>query len=96
MPKEDIIVEVFKSGTEYNGRITWTKDIANKKTIGFIILEGLTYNSRNNHWEKAKIHDPNSGRTYSAEARVKPDGTLEVHAYKGMKLFGTKKYFKRV
>ena len=93
--KQDLIVEVFKSGNDYNGKISWAKDTANKRTPGFIILEKLKYNSRSSAWENGKIHDPDSGSTYDAEARLKVDGTLEVHAYKGIKLFGTRKYFRR-
>lgn len=93
--KQDLIVEVFKKGNDYNGRISWAKDTANKRTLGFIILEKLKYNSRSNAWKNGQIHDPNSGRTYDAEARIKADGTLEVHAYKGIKLFGTRRYFRR-
>jgi len=95
IPKEDLIVEVFKSGNEYKGRITWTKDTANKKSLEFIILEKLQYQSRNKTWANGEIHDPKSGKTYDAEARIKADGTLEVHAYKSFKFLGTKKYFKR-
>ena len=95
IPKEDLIVEVFRSGNEYKGRITWTKDTANKKSLGFIILEKLQYQSRDKTWTNGKIHDPKSGKTYDAETRIRADGTLEVHAYKAIKFFGTKKYFKR-
>ena len=95
IPKEDLIVEVFKSGNEYNGRIKWAKDTTNKKSQDFIILEKLQYNARNKTWENGKIHDPKSGKTYDAETRIKADGTLEVHAYKAFKFLGTKKYFER-
>ncbi len=96
IPKEDLIIEVFKTGTEYRGKITWTKDAEKKNNVGFLILQNLKYNSRSKRWKGGKINDPNSGRTYDAEARIKSDSTLEVHAYKGMKFLGTKKYFKRV
>lgn len=95
MPKEDLIVEVFKTGTEYKARITWAKDSSNQKRLGFIILEKLQYQSGNNRWTNGKIHDPKTGKTYDAETRIKENGTLEVHAYKGVRFLGTKRYFKR-
>ncbi|HVG15718.1 MAG TPA: DUF2147 domain-containing protein [Chitinophagaceae bacterium] len=96
IPKQDFIVEVSKSGPGYAGRITWAKDSLNQKRLGFTILENLQYNSRNNVWTNGKIHDPKTGKTYDAETRIKGDGTLEVHAYKGVRFLGTKRYFKRV
>ena len=95
-PKEDLIIKVYREGTQYNGKISWTKDNDKQKTVGFLILEQLKYDARKKMWKGGKIHDPNSGKTYDATARIKSDGTLEVHAYMGMKFLGTKKYFKRV
>lgn len=95
IPKNDLVVEVFKSGTEYKGKITWAKDSANRKRLGFIILEKLQYQSGQNKWANGKIHDPKSGKTYDAETRVRENGTLEVHAFKGVRFLGTKRYFKR-
>src|SRR5690606_33545883 len=74
VPKEDMIIEVFKAGNEYKGKIAWTKDNDQKKPIGFIILENLNFNSRKMMWTDGKIQDPNSGKTYSAEAKIKSDG----------------------
>lgn len=95
--KEDLIIEVYKSKDEYRGKITWAKDNETSKPIGFQILEGLKYNGESKMWVNGKIHNPKSGSTYSATAKIRADGTLEVFAYyKGMKFFGRKKFFKRV
>ena len=96
IPKEDMIIEVFKSGNEYKGKITWTKDNDNNKPIGFIILEDLNFNPKKTMWTNGKIQDPNSGRTYDAEAKIKSNGILEVLGYLGLKMIGSKKEFKRV
>jgi len=34
-PKEDLIIEVYKSEDEYKGKISWIKDTASGKQIGF-------------------------------------------------------------
>jgi uncharacterized protein (DUF2147 family) len=94
--KQDLIIEVYKSGNEYKGKIAWTMNIDSAKHVGFQILEGLTYNSKKQEWANGKVHDPKSGNTYSAIAKVRSDGILEVLAYKGMKFIGKRKYFKRV
>ena len=96
IPKEDLIIEVYKTGNEYKGKITWTKNNDPKKPVGYVILENLKYNANKKMWKGGKIHDPNSGSTYDAEAKIKSDGTLEVLGYMGMKFLGSKKYFKKV
>ena len=95
-PKEDMIIEVYREGNQYNGKLSWAKDIQKKKSEGAIILQNLTYNEVKKIWEDGSIQDPNSGKTYDAEAKIKSDGTLELYAYMGLKFLGTKKYFKRV
>ena len=96
-PKEDLIIEVYKSKDSYNGKISWVKDNnGTKKPIGFKIMEGLKYDAKKKTWEKGKISDPQSGKTYGAKARIKSDGILELRAYKGMILLGRKKFFIRV
>jgi uncharacterized protein (DUF2147 family) len=95
-PGQTTIIELFKINNEYKGKIAWTKDSDEKKPIGFIILEKLQYNSNRKIWEHGKIQDPNSGKTYSATARIKDDGILEVNGYLGFKFLGRKKFFKRV
>jgi hypothetical protein len=57
-PKEDLIIEVYKKGNEYKGKITWSKNNDPKKPIGYVILEGLQYNKNKNMWKIGKIHDP--------------------------------------
>lgn len=96
IPKEDLIIEVYKVKDEYKGKITWSKNNDKTKPTGFVILDELRYNSKSKKWENGKIHDPNSSRTYTASAKIKSDGTLEVSGYMGMKFLGTKKYFKRI
>ena|SRR5688572_13740550 len=95
-PNEDLIVEVYKTGNEYKGKIVWAKDNAKKKPVGFVILEKLKYNSKKKRWEKGKIRTPNSGNTYNATAKIKADGTLEVSGYSGMKFLRKKKYFRKI
>jgi uncharacterized protein (DUF2147 family) len=96
IPKQNTIIEVYKVNNEYKGKIIWSKNSDVKKPIGFIILEKLQYSQRSKNWNNGKIHDPNSGKTYSASAKIKNDDILEVNGYIGFKFFGTTKNFKKV
>jgi uncharacterized protein (DUF2147 family) len=90
--KEDLVIQVFKVGQEYKGKITWSKD--KKKPVGFVMLEKLKYNKEEKEWEGGKIHDPNSDRSYNATVKMNPDGTIEVIG--GMLFVKVKRVFKRV
>lgn len=96
IPKEDLIIEVYKSGKEYRGKIIWTKYQNKRNQVGFIIIEKLEYNSKKKIWQNGKIYDPNSGSSYNALIKIKSNGILELRAYKGMKFIGINKYFKRI
>ncbi len=41
IPKEDLIIEVYKVKDEYKGKINWAKNNDKKKPVGFVILDGL-------------------------------------------------------
>jgi len=94
MPKEDLIIEVYPSGGGYSGKIEWSSDSTKRK--GYVILENLQFDDDNNSWENGRIYDPRSGSQYKAAAKLKEDGTLEVLGYKGIKIIGSKRSFRRV
>ncbi|RZJ79952.1 MAG: DUF2147 domain-containing protein [Chryseobacterium sp.] len=72
----------------------WSKDTTKEK--GYVIIENLQFDDDKDSWEEGKIRDPRSGSQYKAAAKLKPDGTLEVLGYKGIKMIGSKRSFKRV
>jgi uncharacterized protein (DUF2147 family) len=96
IPRQNTIIEVSEINDEYKGKIVWTKTANKKKPIGFMILEGLKYDTQKKTWEKGKVHVPNSGIVYNASARIKEDGILEVNGYLGLKFLGKRKNFKKV
>lgn len=95
IPKNDLIIEVYKVKDEYKGKISWSKNNDKRYPVGFILFDKLRYNLKSKKWENGKVHDPNSGKTYTATVKIKEDGTLEVYAYMGLKFLGTTKIFKR-
>ena len=96
VPKQNTIIEVYKFNSEYRGKIVWTKTPDKKKPIGYMILQKLEYNPIRKFWDDGEIKEPNSGITYDATAKIKPDGLLEVHGYMGFKFLGKKKNFRKV
>src|SRR5687768_3723472 len=68
LPKKDLIIEVYKTKGQYNGKINWAK--SPDHPAGFIIIEDLKYNTKSGKWEKGKIRDPNSSKVYSAEVKL--------------------------
>jgi uncharacterized protein (DUF2147 family) len=96
VPKQNTMIEVYKFNNEYRGKIVWTKTPDEKKPIGYMILQKLEYNPIRKFWENGVIKEPNSGITYDATAKIKPDGLLEVHGYMGFKFLGKRKNFRRV
>src|SRR4030095_15127291 len=96
IPGQTTIIEVYKTNNEYEGKIVWCKDNDERKPVGFVILEKMQYNSSRKMWENGKIHDPGSGKAYSAIARINDDGVLELKGYMGFEFLGRKKNFQRV
>jgi uncharacterized protein (DUF2147 family) len=96
-------IEIIKNGTEFLGKIIWIEpDGKDLKTIldkensdpnlrkrpimGLTILHGLKF--KNGIWEGGKIYDPESGKTYSCELKLKGKGILEVKGYMGFSWVG--------
>jgi uncharacterized protein (DUF2147 family) len=95
LPKKDLIIEVYKAETAYNGKICWTKP-GDSKPVGFVIIENLKYNVESNKWEHGIIQDPNSSMSFSAEVKLNDEGNLVVKGYKGAKFISTSRTFMRV
>lgn len=96
-------IEILKSGSKYMGKIIWVdpkgrdpKTILDSKNsdpnlqkrpiMGLTILDGLSFKS--GAWEGGKIYDPESGKTYSCELKLKNKEILEVKGYLGFSWVG--------
>jgi uncharacterized protein (DUF2147 family) len=93
----------MKSGSEFIGKITWVKNpnsdgkpvldkqnsdpkLRTRPILGLAILNGLNYGG--GVWKDGEIYDPNSGKTYSCELRLKSEQVLEVKGYLGFSFVG--------
>ncbi|MBN3582074.1 DUF2147 domain-containing protein [Algoriphagus aestuarii] len=104
-------IEIMNSGEELLGKIIWLENpnkdgapvldnanenekLRNRPIMGLTILEGLTY--QNGVWKGGKIYDPNSGKTYSCELKMKGKEKLEVKGYLGFSWIGKTVEWSRV
>jgi uncharacterized protein (DUF2147 family) len=96
-------IEIFKNGSEFIGKIIWLEqEEKNPQTIldsensdpvlrkrpimGLTILQGLKYGD--GIWKNGKIYDPESGKTYSCELKLRDKNVLEVKGYLGFSWVG--------
>jgi uncharacterized protein (DUF2147 family) len=96
-------IEVIKSGTEFVGKIIWIEpdgrdintildkenldpNLRKRPIIGLMILHGFKF--KNGIWEGGKIYDPESGKTYSCELKLKNKTILEVKGCVGFSWIG--------
>jgi uncharacterized protein (DUF2147 family) len=96
-------IEIVKIGSGYHGKIVKLENAADYSTPpvdsknenqklrtrpieGLTILDGLKY--ADGIWKEGKIYDPNSGKTYSCEVRLKNPSVLEVKGYLGFSWVG--------
>ena len=91
-------VQVTKQNGKYIGTLVWTsiegaKDEKNPdsslktRTLkGSVILKDMSY--VDSVWKNGTIYDPESGNTYKATIKIKPDGTLTLRGYIGVPALG--------
>ncbi|SHF32610.1 DUF2147 domain-containing protein [Pedobacter caeni] len=105
-------IDVSKKGDKFFGKIIWLKapkdekgqaklDVknpdANLKTrpiLGLEMLKDFVYDD--GKWVDGKIYDPKTGKTYSCNMNIKPNGDLNVRGYIGISLIGRSDTWKRV
>lgn len=105
-------IDVSKKGDKFFGKIVWLKapkdekgqaklDVknpdANLKTrpiLGLEMLKDFVYDD--GKWVDGKIYDPKTGKTYSCNMNIKPNGDLNVRGYIGISLIGRSDTWKRV
>jgi uncharacterized protein (DUF2147 family) len=96
-------IEIFEEGNKYHGKIVWLiepeengvakvdennpdKSKRNRPIKGLKILRNFEYD--NGKWAEGTIYDPQSGKTYSCNIKMKNDNTLEVRGFIGISLIG--------
>jgi uncharacterized protein (DUF2147 family) len=104
--KNDAIIEIYKEGNVYNGKIIWNKteglkdtknpDLArrNDPIKGLVILKNFRY--LDGQWKTGTIYDPKNGKTYDCKISIDERKNLNVRGFIGVSLLGRTEYFVRV
>jgi uncharacterized protein (DUF2147 family) len=66
----------------------------NRPLCGLTFIYGFKSTGPDN-WEDGTIYDPDDGNTYHATITLRPDGTLDLHGYIGISLFGKSEIWTR-
>lgn len=62
---------------------------------GYRMLKDFVYQG-DGVWEEGTIYDPENGKTYNCEIKLKDDNTIEIRGYIGVKTFGRTDVWKRL
>ena len=95
--------KVHQLTNRYDSTGALRKDVNNpdsskrSRTIeGIDFVSDFTYNEKNNKYEKGKIYDPSSGKTYDCYMELNSDGTLKVRGHiPGIKFLGKTQTWRR-
>ena len=100
-------IEIYKEADHYFGKIVWGKEtgrkddknpdasLRNRDLMGTVILKKFKFNGKDK-WESGSIYDPNNGKTYSCNIKLKDKNTLEVRGYIGFSLLGRTEVWTRL
>lgn len=101
------IVQIMKSGNNYNGKLIWSKqknrkdhlnpDEAKKEKylLNSLILTKFEHNGEESY-TNGEIYDPNSGKTYDSKLTLISHNRLKVQGYVGITMFGRSSEWTRV
>jgi uncharacterized protein (DUF2147 family) len=64
--------------------------------IGLPLLAGFVPSDDANFWDNGTIYNPENGEIYACNLTLARDGTLEVHGYVGLPMFGKTQIWTRV
>jgi len=105
-------VDIVKRNNKYFGKIVWLKNpkdergaiktdqknpnesLRSKPIQGLEILKDFVFDGEK--WTDGKIYDPKSGKTYSCNITLKPDGNLNIRGYIGLSIIGRTEVWKKV
>lgn len=101
------IVQIIKSGNNYNGKLIWSKQKNRKDHLnpdegkkGKYLLNSLILtkfeHDGDQSYTNGEIYDPNSGKTYDSNLTLVSHNRLKVQGYVGITMFGRSSEWTRV
>lgn len=98
------VVEIFKKGDKYFGKILWLKEPNDKngkplkdtknpdEKLRSRTIKGITFmfdfEFDDDEWEDGKVYDPESGNTYSGTITLESKDIMNLRGYVGFSMFG--------
>jgi uncharacterized protein (DUF2147 family) len=91
-------ITIFKTGDKYFGKVSAGKNSEKKDAnnpdeklrtqpiIGSVILKNFEFTGKS--WENGTIYDPNNGKTYSCNMKMKSPNELEIRGFIGISILG--------
>jgi len=104
---KDAVIEFYKCGDKYCGKIVWAKDsdkkdinnpdpsLRNRPLLGATILEGFVFNGKD-EWVGGRIYDPDNGKKYKCKLMMDSDNVLKVRGYLLVPFLGKTVEWKRI
>ncbi len=82
----DAHVEIFRCDEQYCGRIVWQSEPDPEvDRVGFIVLEGFTYDAEDEEWKDGKIIRPANGKARDAKLELEDAETLKIKVSAGFR-----------
>ncbi len=101
-------VQIHQQGDTWAGTVVGSRDgearydtenpdeaLRGRRLLGVTVLKDLEY-AGGNKWEDGSIYSPDNGKTYSAQATLTDQDTLEARGYLGISLLGRSQTWQRV
>ena len=105
-------IQLYKQDGKYYGKIIWLKqpndetgkpkvdknnpdeNFRSKRLLGLVMLRDFRY--KDGEWTDGKIYNPDDGKEYNCNMKLKDPATLAVRGYIGISLLGKTEKFIRV
>lgn len=105
-------IQLYKQNGKYYGKIIWLSNpndetgkpkidknnpdetVRSKRLLGLVMLRDFKY--EDGEWIDGKIYNPDDGKEYHCNLKLKDERTLAIRGYIGIPLFGKTQKFMRV
>ncbi|MDB5246747.1 MAG: peptide protein [Segetibacter sp.] len=105
-------LQLYKQNGKYYGKIVWLNQpndetgkpkvdknnpddkVRKERLLGLVMLKDFRY--ENGEWTDGKIYNPDDGKEYQCNMKLKDSKTLSVRGYIGISLFGKTQKFTRI
>jgi hypothetical protein len=105
-------IQIYKEGDKYFGKIVWLKEpngpkgnpkldvnnpdekLKTKPILGLVILNSFKFDDGG--WTGGRVYDPQNGKDYKCNIKLKDPNTLNVRGYVGFSMLGRTEVWTRI